>query len=213
METNSTSTQNNLTTNKKAFLKKHYYIHETMDPESPVIFDGFAKDVTAEFHTTPGHLDYAARLDPTHEFMGGHYITFVFVPRSTRKRPANRTAPPYYRSPRNENKQKEATEVKKPGRPPVQHKSKFEKRLEMIKVHLDVYGNTFTNKNPQKYLDALESQYGYKVSVEYRPKRTVLYRGVGTEIYDEIYILRLVSKPKEEISNGRNQPSLSIRNN
>ena len=78
-------------------------------------------------------------------------------------------------------------------------KSRFEKKLDMIKRHLDEYGNTFTNKDPEKYINALKDNFDYEVDVEYRPKRVIRALGSCTvyDVFDPIYILTLISKPKE----------------
>jgi len=178
--------------------KKHYYIHETPDPNSVIEFDGYAREVVKEYGVSYANLDYTARGSRTHVLNGKHYVEYVKEPRL---KPKN--SKPYYRSPFNEARLAEgATGEKAESLAAKRKMSKFERKLDMIKRHLDIYGNTFTNKDPKKYLDALKERYGYIVDAEYRPCRTVIYKGVGAEEFDEIYILTLISKPREEKKNG-----------
>lgn len=155
--------------------KLHFRIHESEDHESPIIFDGYMKDAREFFNCSEEQLRHA-----THST--SHLLLNAFYVESTKE--------PFTPPRRGRKKVKMVPKLK----------SRFEKKLDMIKRHLDEYGNTFTNKDPEKYTTALKERFGYEVYVEYRPKRVIRMAGSCTvlDVYDPIYILTLISKPEEK---------------
>ena len=79
---------------------------------------------------------------------------------------------------------------------------KFDKQLESVKWHLNVYGNTSVDRDPTKLLDALAKD-GYLVTAKHEPERVIRMKGSSTEIevWDECWILEL--KSKVDVSNER----------
>lgn len=80
--------------------------------------------------------------------------------------------------------------------------SKFKEQLDMIKWHLDVYGNTVSWVEPKKYIEALEKD-GYFVESRHVPKK-VIHQKHSTNISDifyECWILTLIKKEPKEVSN------------
>ena len=155
--------------------KARIYVHENKDPNSQIIFDGYVKDVMERFQCSDFQVRHAA-FSPQHILLKLYYVEGGYETWAGGGRPRK----------------------KKPEMTP-KFKSRFERRLDMIKRHLDMYGNTFTNNNPKKYIAALKERYGYEVDVEYRPRRVVhMVNSTDlADVYDEIYILTLISKPEE----------------
>ena len=89
-----------------------------------------------------------------------------------------------------EAKKAETTVFFKPEKP------KKETKLEKVKRHLDIYGNTITYKNPVKLLAELK-KIGYEVRAIHEPRREV-YRSTAKkpEIYSECWILELLKREK-----------------
>jgi len=154
--------------------KLHFYIHDNEDPNSPIIFDGYMKEAEDLFKCSEHQLRHALVSD-NHLLLQTYYVESTKEP---------------FTPPR---KQRKKTDMA------VKFRTRFEKKLDMIKRHLDAYGNTFTNKDPKKYTAALKERFGYEIDVEYRPKRVIHMLGSHTvvDIFDPIYILTLVSKPEE----------------
>ena len=154
-------------------FRLHFYIHENKDPNSPILFDGYIREAQEFFKCSDDQLRHAPR-SVSHSLFDLYYAESVKEP----------FTPP--------GKQRRKPEMK------AKPKSRFEKRLDMIKRHLDEYGNTFTNKDPAKYTTALKERYGYEIDVEYRPKRVIHMLGSHTvvDVFDPIYILTLISKPE-----------------
>ena len=160
---------------KSRKYKARVYIHENKDPNSPIIFDGYVKEAIEKFKCSDFQIRHAA-FSPNHILLKLYYVEGGYEKWAGGGRP-----------------RKKKLEMK------IKFKSRFEKRLDMIKRHLDMYGNTFTNRNPKKYIAALKERWSYEVKVEYRPRRVVhMVNSTDlADVYDEIYILTLLSKPEE----------------
>ena len=155
-------------------FKLHFRIHSTEDPNSSIIFDGYMKDAQDFFKCSEDQLRHAVHSS-SHLLLSSYYVESTkepFIPPRKKRKNTNME---------------------------VKFKSRFEKKLDMIKRHLDEYGNTFTNKSPEKYITALKERFGYEINVEYRPKRVIHMLGSHTvdDVFDPIYILTLISKPEE----------------
>ncbi len=179
--------------NKKTYTKINCLIRANENPDSEIVYSGPRTGAEKYLYMTSGTLKDILKK---HNIVKGHYVEIQTeeVPYSDSYNPE--AYKKYYdKSLRNPINRKEKLA-------PLKKKSKFETMLEMIKMHLDIYGNTFTNKDPKKYVDALKNKFGYEIETEYRPKRIVKLKiSHDTEVYDPIYILTLKSKPQEE-TNG-----------
>lgn len=89
----------------------------------------------------------------------------------------------YYEKEKRDNKQKKK-------------QTQFEKEVELVRWHLDIYGNTIVWKNPKRIIEQLEKQ-GYETSVEHREPRIVRYftpDGKVNDNLDERWIITLIKK-------------------
>ena len=162
-----------------------YIVHETMEPDSPVIIAGNRKEVCAEL-----------LLD--------EYWIYKLL-----KNKDNILANQFYTEVRPCKTKKEADQVKREAftkkKPSKKRPSKYEEYIAMLKNMLDIYGNTGIFKNackhrsPEKIIERLESD-GYHLKVTHEPRRVIkslLSPGEG-EVYEECWIIELLSKEVKE---------------
>lgn len=88
---------------------------------------------------------------------------------------------------------------KKDGEKKSPRQTKFEKEVDFIKRHLDIYGNTIMFKNPIKHLKAL-GEMGYLTTIKHNPKRVINYKSenavINRETFDESWVIELIRKEK-----------------
>ena len=151
-----------------------YKVHATTDKDSPIIFEGIRKEVCHE-------LDIDERffysMNNSHDCILNN---MYYVEKCT------------YKHANGAKKARDPKFIK-----PVKKKTKFDKKIESIEWHLDIYGNTIIYKDYEKINKRLEKD-GYFVTALHEPERVIKYTNISGEgdrdIYSECWILTLVRK-------------------
>ena len=165
----------------KPFL---YYIHETTDPDSPVIFTGRNGHVAKEFGIPVNNLAkmmYRGQVN----LHGKHFmerVSYNDISDEDRKK---------YMFNIFEKKEKPQKVRRKP-------KSKFDKNIEMIENMLDIYGNTIIYKDFEK-VEARLTADGYHITAVHEPERRIKRLSIGKgnagwEVWSECWILKLIRR-------------------
>jgi len=158
----------------------YYFVHDTADPSSKVIWHGKNGDLCKEFCITPHELSdifkTSAKLLYEERYVERKYLDTVS---KDILRDANKL------------------KVKK------KRKSKFEQNIQMLEKMLDIYGNTIVWKDFEK-VEARLNKDGYFIKAKYEPERRIRYLKMGSgngayEIFDECWVIELVRK--ESINN------------
>ena len=133
-----------------------FKVHKTEDPKSPIIASGKSTECTKYAECARSSL-FTLKSRGTKQTLNGHYIEWEYVQKEPWEIPSH--VKPIKRG----KEQKQIATEKK--------KSKFEKEVECIESHLDIFGNTFTHSKayPQKIADRLLMD-GYVTKIEYSPK-------------------------------------------
>ena len=152
----------------------YYYVHDTGDPESRIICEGKCSVIVNRFHIGANTLNRLFTIG-RYYLPGGNFIERVEL---------------------SKRKDKEEQDRRK-----KRSRSKFEKQINSIEHHLDVYKNTIIYKDSKRIEDRLEKD-GYHVRLIHEPKRIIKSTNVshsGCEVYPECWIIELIGK--DEINN------------
>lgn len=158
----------------------YYFVHETADPNSKVIWHGRNRDLCREFFITSNELTQIFKTN-SKTLNNEHYVERKYLDTI----------------PEDILKQAKALKVKK------KRKTKFDHTIEVVEKMLDIHGNTIIYKDFEK-VEARLNADGYFIKAKHEPERRIRYLVMGGgngayEIFDECWILELVRK--ETISN------------